>query len=96
MAVITETSYWGFRLKLSQLEACKVAAAAQAAIVLAAAKIPQPYGSLVATQIYINQQWIKTKAENSGGKGILLKFSWVGILVGIKRLGTGLSRCPTA
>jgi hypothetical protein len=96
MPAITETAWWGFRLQLSQPEACIVALATGTASLVAAVKIPQPYGTLVAGQLYIYQDWIRSKAESSGGQGILIKVSWTGFILGIKRLGTGSSPCAAA
>ena len=93
MASVAESSWWGFRLRLSHSETCYVIQGGGIAISLVLKFVPAPYNALAALAIGANMAWIASKNRASGKKGVLLRINWLGVLMGIKRRGAGFSPC---
>jgi hypothetical protein len=94
MASISK-NWWGVEIKLSHAEVCLWTSSAVNNLgSLIASALGGTWGALVAGIVVLHKYYIRSLNVESGGKGVLLKFSWAGIYLGAKRRGKGLSPCP--
>jgi hypothetical protein len=86
--------WWGVEIALTHKEACLWTSSAVNNLgTTIASAVGGAWGALVASIVVLHKYYIRDLNVRSGGKGVILKFSWAGVYLGAKRRGTGTSPC---
>lgn len=88
MATKLKGHWWGVDVKLTHSEACAwTDPTVQALGATLSSHFGGVWGSIIYAIIAVHKSYIRDKNELSGGKGVKIKMTWVGVYIGCERRG---------